>query len=99
MKNVIQSVMITRVSPDTMVIAGHQPTASTATVWPMVQFNVKRHNVPHLNNAPRDKIAMSPSQKMAVATLPIAETAHASLSLVTLLHHHANTMKIVLLEH
>ena len=99
MKNVIQSVMITRVSPDTTVIAGHQPTASTVTVWPMVQFNVKRHNVLHLNNAPRDKIATSLSQKMAVATLPIAETAHASPSLVKMSHHHANTTKIVLPEH
>jgi len=98
MKNVIQSVMITRVSQDTMVIAGHQPTASIVTAWLMVQFNVKRHNVLHLNNAPRDKIATSPSQKMAVATLLIAEIAHASLSLVTPHHHHVNTMKTVLPE-
>ena len=91
--------MITRVLQDTTVIVGHQPTASTVTVWPMVQFNVKRHNVLHLNNVPRDKIVTSPSQKMAVATLLIAETAHVSPSLVKIIHHHANTTKIVLPEH
>jgi hypothetical protein len=65
----------------------------------MDQSNVKRHNVPHLNNVRRDKIVTLLNQKTDAAMSHIAETPHALLSLVNQHHHHANTTKIVSPEH